>query len=372
MSVAAAQQVAPVSFEEGVFTVNQAWALEMNRLLHAAALRAALIPGLADTDITGNMAAVPPSEHEGAVLGRSLPRVHRSIQIYVAASVVDDVVNDTMLPLQARLMDERGELSVAKRLRRSDPMMRDIGDAALERMAQVIPRLGPADVPELTLPFAAQTSQHDVERPEQRTSRLVSVAPSCADGYCKQVQAPLAGARWDKDEFVQELTFTDEGGQQFHSNKMATSWVREHARESMLQRFMVPLEEGADPVWRVFEDLDNNVRSKLVHDMATVTRRLVSNWMPINSNGAPNNLPAHSVVAHDSKGAPLSTASLAAKHPPKLVVPLEPLFLDGENAEAAGHLCYESHASSLADSLLRAPSGELHSLRAQLRALDAE
>ena len=42
----------PVSFREGVFTVNQAWALEMNRLLHAASVRAAplvITAGAADS-----------------------------------------------------------------------------------------------------------------------------------------------------------------------------------------------------------------------------------------------------------------------------------------------------------------------------------
>jgi hypothetical protein len=360
VSVAAVEHSDPFQFDSGeVFTLNQAWVIEMSRLLHMASLKLALTPGFSDYSLCAKRPAVNQrSSTTQELVASCLPRAHRSIQTYLGLMVAESVTNDTMLPLQRRLTHKkRGALSFEHELNGwSGACTED--DLKLLGLSKT-QALGLEDVPQFTLPWAAYSMHHDQQLSERRSTRLLSGKPKAASSYNPWLQAPRPSADYDKPEFVEARTTAD--GRT--SDKMTTSWVREHAKASMEMRFIKPFEDGAEPAWCVWEDFDNNAASHLVGKMAALQRTVTQPWAP-SANGQPSPLPGSKAVRKKRR----ADGSEFEGKLPKHELPLALLY--GDVSDQQEGVFWSKHSSSLADTLLVDEARRAVSFREQTRELD--
>ena len=237
------------------------------------------------------------------VVAQRLPRVHRSIQLYIALAIVDDITNDTMLPLERRLIDGNDGLCHSRldddeddsscssdedyetdsgkstdNEEEDDPLKHEAGElnadfhagggwsktskTSCARSVFGWKRLMPKDVPEMTLPFAAYSDTHDRDNLKKKTTRLLSSRPKYDYSYNKKLQRPSKTAAYHSEEFAQ-VKHNNKTGEM--TDIMRTSFVREHALRSLQQKYFVSRQNNLDAVWRVWEDFDNCVRAPLVN-----------------------------------------------------------------------------------------------------------
>ena len=415
LCVSAAKDVSPFTFKNSTITFNQAWVNECSRLLYAASLRLALLPGIADMDLTSPQIT---NEHQnnnniaetGEHVAQRLPRVHRSIQMYVSLCITDDIVNDTMKPLEERLLfgqnkydhddddsssDESSSCSSSNDDDDDDEILLkgELNAAALATEAwqratrqrrNVIGwrRLQHHDVPEITLPFASCSDTHNADFPKQKTTRLISNKPKFKQNYNRKMQGPPKTTKYHQEEFVNPASKKS-------PNLMATSYVREHALRAFQQKHFVPLEEMADPVWRTFEDFDNCVRAPLTNVFSKHALLPHGNKWKLPSLGDP--LPTHYVRPRSNKTnkafageTQICNKDLTTRAKEifkkgflmeNVIVPTEALIVDQlRSRNDRPDFAVRSFRSSLADTILskssskKAHSGENVSFRKQLDA----
>lgn len=302
------------------------------------------------------------------------PRTHRSVQHFLSCCVLDTLTNDTMLvsqraalhgcldPVRALLgsqeqaamdVDEQGGESGDDD--RGDESEDEFDDEARERRAARARRasaspmegieqklhyllgrkvlLDAGDAPHNSLHFSAYSMTHSPsdQAEGRRSRRLLSVPPRVVDGYDRAAQRPPAGVSHASPDFYREV----EG-----SDPCSTSWVFEHGREVLHQRFLKHSDDNADPFFRVWTDVPDNVQSHFARVRSELEQFYVDPWC-----GTKNQNPKWAVVSPDEPTTQFCERDESVR------LPLHLFYQD----KYCDSYRYEAQECSLADSLVYAP-----------------
>ena len=292
------------------------------------------------------------------------------MQHFLGLCVLDTLVNDTMMVAQRMAamsyLDPRVAVFKTEKARREketsegegegedededDEEMRDCEEGAgeegqppsIEEQIQFILGrklvLEETDVPHNTLHFSAYSMTHSAEDSASgaQSRRLLSVAPQVRDTYDRGAQQPPQGVGHTKPEFYREI----EG-----SNPCSTSWVYEHGREILHQRFLKHTDDNADPYFRVWADVPNNVNTHYLRVRSTLEETYCDPW-----NGTSSQNQCHLLVNPDRQDVTFSDKDENVR------VPLH-LFYPDKYCDSYDYSEQGPQPSSLADSLVFAGEG---------------
>lgn len=311
--------------------------------------------------------------HKAAVDGQHVAsrytRAHRSIQQFLGLCVLDSLVNDTMMVAQRMAdmsyLDPRAAVCKSEQANRDDvrgwedmEVSDDESEDAVEEESEQPPSieeqiefivgrkvvLEETDVPHNTLHFSAYSMTHTVDTATsgEKSRRLLSVAPKVLQSYDRDLQRPPSGVSHTKPEFYREL----EG-----SNPCSTSWIFEHGREILHQRFLKHADDNADPYFRVWTDVPNNVNTHYVRVRSTLEEVYCDPW-----SGTSNQNQHHAIVNPDRADVVFSDKDDSFR------VPLH-LFYPDRHCDSYDCNDKGQQPSSLADSIVFAGEGRATTAR---------
>jgi hypothetical protein len=328
VSVSHATSTTPYFFlPSGEMAFRTNWVVSTAELLRTASLGLSAVPGMADYSLVESRSERPPVEFAGdePVVCRPT-RCHRSIQQYCAMTVARECTNDTMLPLQRRLGSP------------ASPFRFDHASAPDPLSAR--------DVPSMTFMFAAYSTHNDVEHPAKEDTRLLAFRPKAADGYDAEAQSPPPGVSFDDPKFLEGCAVPGK-----KTDKATTSWFWECSKRINRERNLWPPSHELDNVARIREDLDNNVFGSFVHfsAMKAVNRDFYQRG---------DDLPVDEIEMSPGDDHVDTGESPEAE---STRIPLAAVVFACDDGDSG---CFESHASSLPDTLFRDSGGSWHSMRA--------